>query len=101
MELPVEVAVLGERPRRGGAVRPDRAQLELSALILPQQADARGWTSDAQAVCEVEKELRLDGLEMKRLEPDRAGPVQQCHTHGHRGAGGNAWRHAIAAHQRA
>jgi acetylornithine deacetylase len=35
---------------------PDRARIEMSALILPQQADARGWTSDVQA--EVEAFLR-------------------------------------------
>ena len=35
---------------------PDRAEIDLSVLILPQQADARGWTSDAQA--EVEGFLR-------------------------------------------
>jgi len=35
---------------------PDRATIDLSVLILPQQADARGWTSDAQD--EVEGFLR-------------------------------------------
>ncbi|HEX5617996.1 MAG TPA: M20/M25/M40 family metallo-hydrolase [Solirubrobacteraceae bacterium] len=35
---------------------PDRAVIAISVLILPQQADARGWTSDAQA--EVEGFLR-------------------------------------------
>jgi acetylornithine deacetylase len=35
---------------------PDRARIEMSALILPQQADAQGWTSDVQA--EVEAFLR-------------------------------------------
>ena len=35
---------------------PDRAEIDLSVLILPQQADARGWTSDAQQ--EVEAYLR-------------------------------------------
>src|SRR5215212_5494963 len=35
---------------------PDRAFIDLSVLILPQQADAQGWTSDAQA--EVEGFLR-------------------------------------------
>jgi acetylornithine deacetylase len=35
---------------------PDRAVIDISVLILPQQADARGWTSDAQA--EVEGFLR-------------------------------------------
>jgi acetylornithine deacetylase len=35
---------------------PDRAVIDLSVLILPQQADERGWTSDAQA--EVEEFLR-------------------------------------------
>ena len=28
---------------------PDRAVIDLSVLILPQQADSQGWTSDAQA----------------------------------------------------
>ncbi|RKQ90266.1 acetylornithine deacetylase [Solirubrobacter pauli] len=31
---------------------PDRAEIDLSVLILPAQADARGWTSDAQAEVE-------------------------------------------------
>ena len=35
---------------------PDRAFIDLSVLILPQQADAQGWTTDAQA--EVEGFLR-------------------------------------------
>jgi acetylornithine deacetylase len=35
---------------------PDRAEIDLSVLILPQQADASGWTGDAQA--EVEAFLR-------------------------------------------
>ena len=35
---------------------PDRAVVNISVLILPQQADARGWTGDAQA--EVEQFLR-------------------------------------------
>jgi acetylornithine deacetylase len=35
---------------------PDRAKVEISVLILPRQADARGWTADAQA--EVEAYLR-------------------------------------------
>jgi acetylornithine deacetylase len=35
---------------------PDRAVIKISALILPQQADAQGWTSAAQA--EVEDFLR-------------------------------------------
>jgi acetylornithine deacetylase len=35
---------------------PDRAEIDLSVLILPQQADARGWTTAAQA--EVEAYLR-------------------------------------------
>src|SRR3954452_12865685 len=35
---------------------PDRAELSLSVLIVPQQADARGWTRDAQR--EVEGYLR-------------------------------------------
>ena len=35
---------------------PDRAFIDLSVLILPQQADARGWTTDAQD--EVEGFLR-------------------------------------------
>jgi acetylornithine deacetylase len=35
---------------------PDRARIDISVLILPQQADAHGWTSDAQA--EVEAFLR-------------------------------------------
>jgi acetylornithine deacetylase len=35
---------------------PDRASIDLSVLILPQQADAQGWTTDAQA--EVEGFLR-------------------------------------------
>jgi acetylornithine deacetylase/succinyl-diaminopimelate desuccinylase-like protein len=35
---------------------PDRTTLEMSVLILPRQADAQGWTSDAQA--EVEDHLR-------------------------------------------
>jgi len=35
---------------------PGRAEIDLSVLILPVQADARGWTSDAQA--EVEGFLR-------------------------------------------
>ncbi|MBE2320652.1 M20/M25/M40 family metallo-hydrolase [Solirubrobacter sp. CPCC 204708] len=35
---------------------PDRAEIDLSVLILPQQADAQGWTKDAQA--EVEGFLR-------------------------------------------
>jgi acetylornithine deacetylase len=35
---------------------PDHAEVDLSVLILPQQADARGWTTDAQA--EVEGFLR-------------------------------------------
>jgi acetylornithine deacetylase len=35
---------------------PDRAFIDLSVLILPQQADAQGWTADAQA--EVERFLR-------------------------------------------
>jgi acetylornithine deacetylase len=35
---------------------PDRAEISLSVLILPQQADARGWTSDVQR--EVETYLR-------------------------------------------
>ena len=35
---------------------PDRAFIDLSVLILPQQADAQGWTSDAQT--EVEDFLR-------------------------------------------
>jgi acetylornithine deacetylase len=35
---------------------PDRAVIDISVLILPQQADARGWTTDAQA--EVEGFLR-------------------------------------------
>ena len=35
---------------------PDRASIDLSVLILPQQADPQGWTTDAQA--EVEDFLR-------------------------------------------
>jgi acetylornithine deacetylase len=35
---------------------PDRAVIDISVLILPQQADANGWTTDAQA--EVEQYLR-------------------------------------------
>jgi acetylornithine deacetylase len=35
---------------------PDRAEIDLSVLILPQQADAQGWTTDAQQ--EVEGFLR-------------------------------------------
>ena len=35
----------------------------------------------------------------ERLEPCRAGRVQQRDAHLHRGDGGNARRHAIAAHQ--
>src|SRR3954452_13249185 len=35
---------------------PDRAFVDISVLILPQQADAKGWTTDAQA--EVEDYLR-------------------------------------------
>ena len=35
----------------------------------------------------------------QRLEPHRAGRVQQRHAHRHRGAGGHARRHAVAAHQ--
>src|SRR4051794_17044980 len=35
---------------------PDRAFVDISVLILPQQADAKGWTTDAQA--EVESFLR-------------------------------------------
>ena len=35
---------------------PDRAVIDISVLILPQQADAQGWTTDAQA--EVEDFLR-------------------------------------------
>ena len=35
---------------------PNRVEIDLSVLILPQQADARGWTTDAQA--EVEGYLR-------------------------------------------
>jgi acetylornithine deacetylase len=35
---------------------PDRAEIVLAVLVLPQQADARGWTSDVQA--EVEAHLR-------------------------------------------
>lgn len=31
---------------------PDRAEIDLSVLILPVQADARGWTTDAQAEVE-------------------------------------------------
>jgi methylmalonyl-CoA mutase len=36
-----------------------------------------------------------------RLEPDRAGPVQQRGAHHHRGHGSGVWRHAEPAHQRA
>jgi len=35
---------------------PDRAAIDISVLILPQQADAQGWTADARA--EVEEHLR-------------------------------------------
>ena len=35
----------------------------------------------------------------ERMEPCRTGRLQQCDTHGHRSDGGNARRHAIAAHQ--
>jgi acetylornithine deacetylase len=35
---------------------PNRVEIDLSVLILPQQADAHGWTTDAQA--EVEGYLR-------------------------------------------
>ena len=35
----------------------------------------------------------------QRLEPHRPGRVQQRHAHRHRGAGGHARRHAVAAHQ--
>jgi acetylornithine deacetylase len=35
---------------------PDRAELTLAVLIVPQQADARGWTSDVQR--EIERFLR-------------------------------------------
>ena len=35
---------------------PDRAEIDFSVLILPQQADAHGWTTDAQR--EVESYLR-------------------------------------------
>jgi hypothetical protein len=34
-----------------------------------------------------------------RLEPDRAGPVQQRRAHHHRGDGRGVRRHAVAAHQ--
>ena len=36
-----------------------------------------------------------------RLEPHGAGRVQQRHAHRHRGHGGHARRHPVAAHQRA
>jgi methylmalonyl-CoA mutase len=35
----------------------------------------------------------------QRLEPDRAGPLQQRGAHHHRGHGGGVWRHAEPAHQ--
>jgi methylmalonyl-CoA mutase len=35
----------------------------------------------------------------QRLEPDRAGPLQQRRAHHHRSHGGGVWRHAKPAHQ--
>src|SRR4051794_1813768 len=54
---------------------PDRAVIDISVLILPQQADANGWTTDAQA--EVEQYLRGWGAPAW----GRAAPPPSFHWH--------------------
>ncbi len=66
--------------RRAPAVVPDH---ERDRRHQPQEPDAAHALPD------------------QRLEPDRAGPVQQHRAHHHRGHGGGVRRHAEPAHQRA
>jgi acetylornithine deacetylase len=57
---------------------PDRADIRLSALIVPQQADARGWTRDVQR--EVETYLRrwCDADPWLREHPPRFAWHTEC-----------------------
>ena len=101
------------RRRRGG---PRHRRVRAAAVVLlgDRHELLHGDRQDARrapAVGEADQDrVRAEGRQVaraahalpdQRLEPDRAGPVQQRDAHLHRGAGGDARRHAVAAHQRA
>ena len=100
-------AGLGGRPRR----RPLRAAAvvllgDRHELLHGSRQDARRAAAVGQAADAVQSEgpalaVAAHALPDLRLVADRAGRLQQCDAHHHRGDGGDARPHPVAAHQRA
>ena len=103
--------ISARRPRR----RPRRRPLRAAAVVLlgdrhellhGSRQDARGAAAVGQAADAVQSEgpalaVAAHALPDLGLVADRAGRLQQRDAHHHRGDGGDAGPHPVAAHQRA
>ena len=115
LELAYTLADGVEYLRAGLAAGPRRRPLRAAAVVLlgdrhellhGSRQDARGAAAVGQAADAVQSEgpalaVAAHALPDLGLVADRAGRLQQRDAHHHRGDGGDAGPHPVAAHQRA